>query len=134
MGISIVIRGIALGLAAMLLSVAVAILWVWVYSIAVAPGHDGGFYQAYAAQVSPIAGIIAGVPILFGAGWLAARATPDLALAAAAVPALAYAMIDGGIVLLAAPAALAAWPVFLISWSTKLLAALAAGALVARRG
>lgn len=129
MGGRIILRGIGLGVAAMLLNVLVAFLWVWIYSVAIAPGHDGAFYQAYAQGVAPISAIIAGLPILFLAGWLAARGPRRMP--AALLPAVTYIILD---VLLIAIGGL--WPATwaaAVSYLTKLAAAWAGGAVAIRR-
>lgn len=128
-----ILRGIGLGFAALALNLLVAFLWVYFYSFAIAPGHDPAFYQAYAERVSPISAIVAGIPILFTAGYLAAARAPGRLLLAAALPAITYAAIDAAIVITFVPQALAAWPIFLLSWGTKLLAAWAGGIMRRRR-
>jgi hypothetical protein len=119
----VIVRGIMLGVAAMLLVAALVALWVLFYSVAIAPGHDGAHYQAYGQSIAPLAAIIAGLPILFGAGWLAARGRQ--AMLAALIPALTYVMLDLGL-----SAVGNAWtPLALLglSWLTKLLAAAGGG-------
>jgi hypothetical protein len=130
MGGRIIARGLGLGVLAMLLNVLVAFAWVFFYSVAIAPGHDGAFYQAYAQRVAPICAILAGVPILFGAGRLAARGPRrDLA---ALLPAAAYIVLD--LVLVAAGGLWpSAWSLAL-SYLTKLAAACAGGRTATRRG
>lgn len=125
MGGATILRGIGLGVLAMLLNVAAAFLWVLFYSIAVAPGHDGAFYQAYAQSVAPIAAIVAGLPILLACGWLAARGRN--ALPAGLIPAIVYILLDFAMV-----AAGGLWPPFwllLLSWLTKIAAAWAGARL-----
>lgn len=117
------LRGIGLGAAAMAANVLVAFLWVWIYSFAVAPGHDGAFYQAYAQRVAPISAIVAGIPILFLAGRMAARGTRPLV--AALIPAVAYIVLD--LVLVAIGGV---WPplwMLAVSYATKLAAGWAGG-------
>jgi hypothetical protein len=129
MGGRIIVRGLGLGVLAMALNVLVAFAWVFIYSVAIAPGHDGAFYQAYAQRVAPISAILAGVPILFAAGWLAARGPRrDLA---ALVPAAAYIILD---LVLAAAGGLwpSAWSLAL-SYVTKLAAAWAGGRVAVSR-
>jgi hypothetical protein len=130
MGGRIIVRGLGLGALAMALTVLVAFAWVFIYSVAIAPGHDGAFYQAYAQRVAPICAILAGVPILFGAGRLAARGPRrDLA---ALLPAAAYIVLD--LVLVAAGGLWpSAWSLAL-SYLTKLAAAWAGGRTATRRG
>ena len=129
MGGRIIARGLGLGLLALLLNVLVAFAWVFFYSVAIAPGHDGAFYQAYAQRVAPISAILAGVPILFAAGWLAARGPRrDLA---ALLPAAAYIVLD--LVLVAAGGLWpSAWSLAL-SYLTKLAAAWAGGRMAIGR-
>ena len=125
----VIVRGIMLGVAAMLLAAAAAALWVFVYSVAIAPGHDGAHYQAYGQRVAPLVAIVAGLPILFGAGWLAARgARPTVA---ALIPALTYILLD-----LALSAVGGIWPpvwALALSWLSKLAVAWAGGWLATRR-
>ena len=129
MGGRIILRGIGLGVAAMLLNVAVAFLWVWIYSLALAPGHDGGFYQAYAQRVAPVSSILAGVPLLLGAGYLAARG--DRPLLASLIPAGAYILLDFVLMVLGG---LSEAPVtILISYVTKIAAAALGGLLRQKR-
>lgn len=126
----VIVRGIVLGIAAMLLVAALGALWVLFYSVAIAPGHDGAHYQAYGRDVALVAAIVAGLPVQFGAGWLAARGRS--AKLAALIPALTYVVLDLGL-----SAAGNAWapPALLgLSWLTKLLAAGAGGWLALRQG
>ncbi len=125
----VIVRGILLGIATMLAAAAAAALWVFIYSIAIAPGHDGAHYQDYGRSVAPIAAIVAGLPLLFGAGWLAARGGRPML--AALIPALTYILLD-----LALSAAGSVWPplaALALSWLTKLFAAGAGGWLALRR-
>jgi hypothetical protein len=129
MGGRIIARGIGLGVLAMALNVLVAFLWVWFYSVALAPGHDGAFYQAYAQRVAPISSVLAGIPLLSAAGWLAARGSRPMI--AALIPAAIYILLD--IVLVAAGGL---WPplwTLLLSFLTKLAAAWGGGQLRVRR-
>lgn len=127
------LRGFGLGLAAMALNILVAFLVVWIYSIAVAPGHDRSFYEAFAQRAAPISGIVAGLPILFAAGYLAARRAAGDRRVAASIPALTYIAVDGALIAGFMPGALSAWAVFLISWLTKVGAAGLGGRAAMRR-
>jgi hypothetical protein len=129
MGGRIIARGLGLGLLAMLLNVAVAFAWVYFYSVAIAPGHDGAFYQAYAQRVAPISGILAGIPIFLAAGWLAARGPG--AERAALLPAAGYILLDL-ILLIASGLWPSAWSLAL-SYVTKLGAAFAGSRLAKRQ-
>ena len=120
-------RSIALGLAAMGAVVLLAFLWVLIYALLIAPGHPGGFYQAYAARVSPISGLIAGVPVLFLAGYLARRGSGGGSPFIAAVPALVYIALDVALLALFMPGSLRAWPLLILSSLSKVGAALTGG-------
>lgn len=129
MGGRIIARGIALGIAAMLLIAGLAALWVWFYSVAIDPGHAGAFYQAYGQRVAPFAAILAGLPLLLAAGWLAARGT-GLTMVCL-IPAATYVLLD-----LALSAAGGAWPplwAMALSWLSKFAAAWAGGLLAQRK-
>lgn len=73
MGVKLILRGLAVAVPAMVLNIACAFLWVAIYSHLIAPGQGEAAYQAYAMRAVPWSAVIAGVPILFGAGWLLAR-------------------------------------------------------------
>ena len=129
MGGRIIARGLGLGLLAMLLNVLVAFAWVFFYSVAIAPGHDGAFYQAYAQRVAPISGIVAGIPIFVAAGWLAAQGPRGER--AALLPAASYILLD---LLLLGISGL--WPslwLLALSYLTKVAAAWGGGRLVTRQ-
>jgi hypothetical protein len=107
---------------------AIIFAWVLVYAYVVAPGHSPALYQAYAARVAPVAGILVGLPLFVLAGYLAVRRHfYDLTLAL--TPAATLILID--LVLLASfqRAAFAAWPLLLLSWLSKLAAAALGGRL-----
>jgi hypothetical protein len=129
MGGRIIARGLGLGVVAMLLNVLVAFAWVFFYSVALAPGHDGAFYQAYAQRVAPISGLLAGVPIFVAAGWLAARGPG--AERAALLPAASYIVLD--LLLLSITGLWTAMWLLALSYITKAAAAFAGGGLVKRQ-
>lgn len=126
-------RSVALGLAALAAVVLLGFLWVLIYALLIAPGHPGGFYQAYAARVSPISGLIAGLPVLFAAGYLSTRAGDERPLAAGAIPALVYILLDLLLLACFMPSGLRAWPLLILSWFSKLAVALVGGWLAGRR-
>jgi hypothetical protein len=129
----IIARSIALGFAAMAAVAVLAFLWVLIYALLIAPGHPGSFYQAYAARVSPISGLVAGLPILFLAGYLASRWSGGLWLVAAAAPALVYVALDALLLALFMPGGFRGWPLLVLSWLSKAGAAIAGGWLARRR-
>ncbi len=114
----------------MVLNVAVAFLWVAIYSLLIAPGQEKAAYEAYAMRAAPWSSVIAGMPILFGAGWLLARwhgGGWETGIWAAA----AYILLD--IVILAAAGGMSAFsPIVALSAVTKLGAAALGGAMAAR--
>ena len=122
----LIARAAALGLAATALLTAVIFAWVLLYAFVVAPGHEPAFYQAYAARVAPLAGIVLGLAAFALAGHLAVRHRA-YTLFLTLIPAATFILID--IVLLAAfqRSAFAAWPLLILSWLTKLFAAWVGG-------
>ena len=130
MGVALLLRSLAVALAAMVLNVAAAFLWVAIYSLLIAPGQDQTAYEAYAMRAAPWSSVIAGIPILFAAGWLLARwhgGGWGTGIWAAA----AYILID--VIVLAAAVGMTAFsPVVALSAVTKLGAAALGGAMAAR--
>lgn len=128
------VRALGLAVSAMVLNTALFLLWLWFHSVALAPGHDPAFYEAYARRAAPVAGIVAGIPLLFAAGWLAAALGEGRGpIAAAVLVAILYAAIDTLLLLLFA-AAPVPWGLALISYATKLAAAAAGARLAVRSG
>ena len=127
MGAILLLRSLAVAVAAMVVNVACAFLWVAIYSMLIAPGQDEKAYKAYAERVAPLSSVIAGIPILFAAGWLLARwhgGGWQVGICAA----IAYIVIDT--LILAAARALGAFPrIVALSFVTKLAAAALGGAL-----
>ena len=131
MGLALALRSLATAVAAMVLNVACAFLWVLIYSMLIAPGQDEAAYQAYAMRVAPWSSVIAGIPILFAAGWLLARWHGG-GWRTGICAGIAYVVIDGAMLLslgvLLDFLAVVAW-----SFTTKLAAAALGGALAGRR-
>lgn len=121
-----------LAILAMAVNIAVSFGVVFVYSVFVAPGQDMAAYEAFALQSAPLSSVIAGVPILFAAGWLAARNSAANGLGVGLAVGIVYVLIDGALVV-AAGALAEMWVWELVSYSTKLAAAAAGGHLGARR-
>lgn len=120
-------------LAVMVLNVAISFAVVWAWSVFVEPGHDQAFYQAFALKAAPISSVVAGIPLMFGAGWLIARKRDRRAgLMAAGAVALLYIVVDGAL-LLAYQIKGSDWLWPLISYPTKALAALAGAFMATRR-
>ena len=92
----LIARAAALGLGAMALLAAVIFAWVLVYAYVVAPGHPPAQYQAYAARVAPLAGIVLGLPVFALAGQLAVRHR-TYSLMLALTPAITFILLDAGL-------------------------------------
>jgi hypothetical protein len=125
MAVPLVLKSLAVALPAMVLNVALSFVWVLIYSTMIEPGHDEAYYQAYAMQAAPWCSVVAGIPILFAAGWILARWHGGgwrIGIAAG----IAYMVLDLGIVL-AAGAIAALGAVVAISGATKLAAAALGG-------
>jgi hypothetical protein len=130
MGAALGLRSVAIAVGAMVLNIAFAFLWVFIYSMVIAPGQDEAAYQAYAMRVAPWCSVIAGIPILFAAGWLLARwhgGGWQVGICAA----IAYIVLDGAILAVAGALGQLAGIVAL-SFATKLAAAALGGAMARR--
>ena len=131
MGAILLLRSLAVAVAAMAVNVACAFLWVAIYSMLIAPGQDEAVYQAYAMRAAPWSSVIAGAPILLGAGWLLARWHGG-GWRTGICAAVAYVVLDT-LILLAAGALFALPGIEALSYATKLAAAAYGGALADRR-
>lgn len=119
-------------LAVMALNVAASFAMVLFYAIFVEPGHSEAFYEAFAMRSAPVSSVVAGVPLMFIAGMLIARRRErSAALIAAGAIALVYIVVDAAIII-AAGAAPDTWTWELISYPTKLLAAIGGAAFGSR--
>jgi hypothetical protein len=130
MGWALALRSVVIAFAAMVLNVAFSFLWVAIYSKIIAPGQGEAAYKAYAMRVAPWSSVIAGIPILFAAGWLLARwhgGGWEIGIWAA----IAYVLID--FLILVAARALGQFPMIVaLSFATKLAAAALGGAMAQR--
>jgi hypothetical protein len=131
MGAKLILRGLAVAVAAMALNIACAFLLVAIYAYLIAPGQSEAAYQAYAMRAAPWSSVIAGAPILLGAGWLLARWHGGgwrTGLWAGGL----YVAID--LALLLAAGALAAMPgIVALSHLSKLAASALGGAIAGKR-
>ena len=131
MGWALALKSVALAVGAMVVNVAASFLWVFIYSMLIEPGHDEAFYEAYAMRSAPWCSVVAGMPILFGAGWLLARwhgGGWQTGIWAAVV----YILID--VAILASAGMLGALlAIEALSYATKLGAAALGGRIAARR-
>ena len=116
----------------LVLNVALSILYMVVYSYVIDPGHDDQYYKDHIEVAAPYCSIVAGIPLMFLAGWwVGGWWEGDLAVKAALIVWLAYALIDLAILLAAGMTARSAVLVA-VSLATK-LAAVYVGALVGGR-
>lgn len=123
---------VGVALLVMVLNVAVSILYMVVYSYFIDTGHDAKYYQEHIQVAAPYCSIVAGMPLMFLAGWwVGTWWNNELAVKAAVVVWLAYALIDMS-ALLAAGLTTKIAVLFLVSFLTK-LAAVYMGAMVTCR-
>lgn len=116
-------------IAVIVLNVAISFAVIWLYSSFFNPGQSASHYEGFAIRVAPISSVIAGIPLMFVAGFLIAKGRPrrrGLLVAAATV--LLYVLADIG-VLLSADAKGGIWMWAALSHVTKLLSALAGAEL-----
>jgi hypothetical protein len=125
-----VLVGIALSV--MVANVAISILYMVVFGHVIDPGHEKAYYQEHIKIAAPYCSIVAGIPLMFLAGWwVGGFWDVGLAVKSAIIVWLAYAVID--LAILAASGLTARIGVlFAVSFLTK-LAAVYFGALVASR-
>jgi hypothetical protein len=104
-------------------NVAASILYMVVYGYIIDPGHDPQYYDDHIQVAGPYCSIVAGIPLMFLAGWwVAGWWRRALGVRAAWIVWLAYAVIDLAI-LLAAGMSLGVALLFVVSFATKLAAA-----------
>jgi hypothetical protein len=101
----------------------IGVLYRFVYSYAIHPGHEPAFYQEHIPGAAPYLSVIAGIPLMYLAGWwVAGWWNRSLGVQAALIVWLASTFIDFVLV------SLTGWTLrvavfFLISFVTKLVAA-----------
>src|SRR5262245_58530644 len=88
--------GCALGV--MAANIAITFLYMVVYSYVIDAGHDKAYYEAHVQVAAPYCSIVAGVPLMFLAGWWVGGWDVTLAVQSALIMWLAYAVIDLAIV------------------------------------
>jgi hypothetical protein len=123
---------VGVALLVMVVNVAASILYMVVYGHLIDPGHEEQYYRDHIKVAAPYCSIVAGIPLMFLAGWwVGSWWEGELGAKAALVVALTYALIDFGVLLAAGLTARIA-VLFAVSFLTK-LAAVYSGALVAGR-
>ena len=124
---------VAVAVLVLIANVAVSVLYMVVYGHLIDPGHDQQYYKDHIQIAAPYCSIVAGIPLMFLAGWWVGRwPQGQFAVKSALIVWLAYAAIDLSIILLAGGLTSALAPLVAVSLATK-LAAVYFGALVARR-
>ncbi len=125
---------IPFALGVMIVNIIISVLYVVVYSYLIDPGHDEAYFQAYAQFAAPYSSIIAGIPLMFLAGrWIGGKFPKGNSVKAALLMWLVYFLIDLSIIA-AAGALIQIALLFVVSFSTKFVAAYLGGVLAQRRG
>lgn len=123
---------VGIALLVLVVNVTVSILYMVVYGYLIDPGHEEQYYQDHIKVAAPYCSIVAGIPLMFLAGWwVGGWWEGEFAVKAALVVWLTYALIDISVLLAAGLNARIA-VLFAVSFLTK-LAAVYLGALVASR-
>lgn len=115
------LTGVAL--LAMVTNVAASFLYMVLYGYVIDPGHEPEYYQDHVQAAAPYCSIVAGIPILFLAGWwVAGWWRRSWGVRGAVGVWLAYALIDLAVLVIAGFTAEVA-VLFVVSFATKLAAA-----------
>ena len=131
---TLVLRLAGVALLVMIANVLCSVLYMVAYSYLINPGHDSAFYQAHVQIAAPWCSIVAGIPLMFLAGWWVAGWKGSLPpVQAALVVWGTYVTIDGAIIATSG-AGWAILPLFTASFVTKLAAIWAGATRRSRRG
>lgn len=123
---------VGIALLVLVANVAISILYMVVYGHVIDPGHEEAYYQEHVKIAAPYCSIVAGIPLMFLAGWwVSGFWDAGLGVRSALIVWLAYAVIDLAILAVAGLTAKIGVLVA-VSLLTK-LAAVYFGALVAGR-
>jgi hypothetical protein len=123
---------VGVALLVMVVNVALSVLYMVVYSYLIDPGHDERYYSDHIQVAAPYCSIVAGMPLMFLAGWWVSRWWErEHAVRSAFIVWLVYVLIDFSVLLAAGLTSRIAL-LFLISFVTK-LAAVILGARSGRR-
>ena len=117
----------------LVLNVALSILYMVVYGYLIDPGHEEQYYQDHIQVAAPYCSIVAGMPLMFLAGWwVGGWWEREFAVKAALAVWLTYALIDISVVLAAGVTPRIAVLVA-VSFLTKLAAGYLGGLVASRR-
>ncbi len=121
---------VGIAVSVMVANVLVSVLYMVVYGYLINPGHEKEYYDAHIQVAAPYCSIVAGIPLMFFAGWwVGGWWQGEFSVKSALVIWFAYAVIDFA-VLVAAGFTLRIAVLFAASFVTK-LAAIYLGALFA---
>ncbi|HEX6280133.1 MAG TPA: hypothetical protein VFZ49_09000 [Pyrinomonadaceae bacterium] len=116
----------------MVANIAVSVLYMVVYSYLIDPGHEKEYYDAHIQVAAPYSSIVAGIPLMFLAGyWISGWWEGKFAVQAALTVWLVYVLIDFAVIMAAGLTSRIAI-LFAVSFITK-LAAIYAGAVIGGR-
>ena len=91
---------VGVALLVLVVNVAVSILYMVVYSHLINPGHEEQYYRDHIKVAGPYCSIVAGIPLMFLAGWwVGGWWEGAFAVKAALLVWLAYTLIDMGVML-----------------------------------
>jgi hypothetical protein len=124
---------VGLSILVMVTNVVASVVYMVVYGHIIDPGHDPQYYSDHIQVAAPYCSIVAGIPLMFAAGWLAGRWwRGEFAIKSAVTAWLVYAVIDVAILI---ASGMTSWLAVLagISILTK-LAAVCLGAIVSNSG
>jgi hypothetical protein len=104
-------------------NVAASVLYMVIYGHLIDPGHEQEYYDAHIQVAAPYCSIVAGVPLMFLAGWwVGGWWRGEFAVRSALVVWLAYLVIDFTIILLAGGLTPKVSLLLAVSFATKLAA------------
>ena len=93
---------VGVALLVLVVNVAASILYMVIYSYAIDAGHDAKYYEEHIQIAAPYCSIVAGIPLMFLAGWwVGSWWGGEFAVKAAMVVWLTYALIDISVLLAA---------------------------------
>jgi Na+-driven multidrug efflux pump len=119
---------VVLGMIALeVVMIGLAVLWVAIYSHLLAPGLTADEYGEYAKHSSPMVALVAGPPVFYAAGLVAARRGGARAARLALASTISYVALDVLLVALLGEGRAFAWLVLGIAVPTKLVAVVLGG-------
>lgn len=123
---------IGIAVLVMVANIVVSILYMVVYSYLIDPGHEKEYYDAHIQVAAPYSSIVAGIPLMFLAGyWISGWWEGKFAVESALTVWLVYVLIDFAVIMAAGLTSRIAI-LFAVSFITK-LAAIYVGAVIGGR-